>query len=211
MPLNIEQRVCFYIRYYRAALDARDRREARQDAAHRPGGRGAQLDTAPALPELSWLNWKLDDERRQLLEFVKQLTELHRTQAVLRRRTFFQGRKIRGSQVKDVAWFEPSGQEMSDEAWDAGFVKCLGVRWAGDAIDEVDERGERIKGDTLLLLFNAHHEPIPFTLPAHRANQNWQRVLDTMDPQAEPQTLQGGSPYELQAHSLAVLRIEAVR
>ena len=61
------------------------------------------------------------------------------------------------------------GKDMSDEAWNAGFVKCLGVRLAGDLIGDVDERGEPIVGDTLLLLLNAHHEAIPFTLPATKA------------------------------------------
>jgi isoamylase len=157
--------------------------------------------------ELSWLTWELDDERRDLLEFVQQLTALHRSQAVLQRRTFFQGRTIRGSDVKDVAWFEPSGQEMSDKAWNADFVKCLGVRWAGDAIEEVDEQGERIVGETLLILFNAHHEAIPFTLPAHREDQRWEGVIDTSHARAEPRTFQGGQLYELRARSLAVLRI----
>ena len=71
---------------------------------------------------------------------------------------------------------------MTDEAWDAGFVKCLGVRLAGDLIGEVDERGEPIVGDTLLVLLNAHHEAIPFTLPAHAAGQDWELLLDTADP-----------------------------
>ena len=98
---------------------------------------------------------------------------------------------------------------MSDAAWDAGFVRCLDVRWAGDVIDEVDERGERIQGDTLLL--NTHHEPIPFVLPAHREHQCWQRILDTAEPKAESQTFQEGLPYALAGRFLAVLRIEAVR
>ena len=55
---------------------------------------------------------------------------------------------------------------MTDSDWEAGFIKCLGVRLAGDLIGDVDERGEPIKGDTLLLLLNAHHEAIPFALPA---------------------------------------------
>ena len=58
---------------------------------------------------------------------------------------------------------------MSDKAWGAGFVRSLGVRLAGDVIGDVDERGDLIVGETLLLLLNAHHEPIPFTLPATRA------------------------------------------
>lgn len=158
--------------------------------------------------ELSWLNWDLDEERRGLLRFVQRLTELHRTQAVLRRRTFFQGISLRGSE-KDVTWLEPSGREMSDEAWNAGFVRCLGVRWPGDAIDAVNERGERLRGDTLLLLFNAHHEALPFTLPVHSSARPWERLLDTAMPEAEAVAFAGGEPYPLQARSLAVLRIRA--
>lgn len=158
--------------------------------------------------EISWLDWELDAPRRELLEFVRKLIRLRRAQPVLRRRTFFQGRKIRGSQVEDVAWFEPSGQEMSDEAWEAGFVKCLGVRWAGDAIGELDARGKPIRGDTLLLLFNAHHEPIPFTLPADGARQLWRRVLDTASPRARRRTWRVGQAYPLKARSLALLCAE---
>ena len=71
---------------------------------------------------------------------------------------------------------------MTDEAWNREYVRCLGVRLSGDAIDEVDEAGNRIVGDTLLLLFNAHHEAIPFTLPAQRQGEFWERLLDTAEP-----------------------------
>ena len=81
---------------------------------------------------------------------------------MLRRRKFFQGRRIRGADVQDIAWLDPSGREMTDETWNSPDVRCLGVRLNGDAIDEVDERGERIVGDTLLLLLNAGDETIPF-------------------------------------------------
>ena len=74
---------------------------------------------------------------------------------MLQRRKFFQGRRIRGADVKDISWLDPSGGEMTDEAWSTPDVKCLGVRLAGDVIDDVDERGEPIVGDTLLLLLNA--------------------------------------------------------
>ena len=91
-------------------------------------------------------------------------------------------RHIRGSGIMDISWFEPSGQDMGDDAWDAGFVKCLGVRLAGDLIGEVDERGEPETGDTLLILFNAHHEPIPFVLPEALEDQRWERLIDTVLP-----------------------------
>src|SRR5205807_6871287 len=116
--------------------------------------------------------------------FVKRVAAVWREQPVFQRRRFFQGRSIRGSDIKDLSWLEPSGEEMPDEAWDAGFVKCLGVRLAGDLIGDVDERGDRIVGDTLLLLLNGHHEAIPFVLPLHKEEQQWELLLDTYRPTA---------------------------
>jgi glycogen operon protein len=83
------------------------------------------------------------------------------------------------------------------------------VRLAGDLIGEVDERGEDIVGDTILLLLNAHYEAIPFTLPATREGELWERLLDTADPQGLPLTCTGGQQYELQGRATAVLRIKA--
>ena len=105
--------------------------------------------------ELTWLDWDLTDEQKALCEFIAELVHFRLAQPVLRRRKFFQGRSIRGG-VKDVAWFAPDGREMTDEAWNADFVRSLGMLLSGDAIDEVDERGEPIIGDTLLVLLNAH-------------------------------------------------------
>jgi glycogen operon protein len=160
--------------------------------------------------ELTWLNWDLDERRQAFLDFVRRVAQLWREQPVFQRRKFFQGRKIRGSDIKDLSWFEPGGKEMTDEAWNAGFVKCLGVRLAGDVIAELDERGEPVTGDTLLLLLNAHHEPIPFTLPAARAEHTWERLLDTADPAAEATAIPGGQQYALQGRSVVVLRTKEV-
>ena len=95
---------------------------------------------------------------------------------------------------------------MSDDAWNAGFVKCLGVRLAGDLIGDVDERGEPIVGETFLLLLNAHHEPIPFKLPITRAEQTWETVFDTAADTSEPACLEGGSEYRVQERTFVVLR-----
>jgi glycogen operon protein len=155
--------------------------------------------------ELTWLNWDLNEEQKGFLEFVRQVIRIWTEQPVFQRRKFFQGRKIRGSDIKDLSWFEPSGQEMSDRAWGAGFVRCLGVRLAGDVIADVTERGEPVRGDTLLLLLNAHHEPIPFTLPATKVEHHWERLFDTADLAGDLMTMQGGKKYPLQGRSVALL------
>ena len=157
--------------------------------------------------ELSWINWELSAENKALLEFAHRLIALRKEQPVLKRRNFFQGRKIRGADVKDITWFEPAGKEMNDEAWNAGFVRCLGVLWAGDVIDEVDEKGEKIVGDTLLILLNAHFEPIPFQLPPAGPQPQWELLLDTADVSAEDRFMDSGQKYNLRERSLAVLRL----
>jgi glycogen operon protein len=94
--------------------------------------------------ELSWFDWKLDHRDHELLAFTRRLISLRREHSVLRRRQFFQGRHIRGSAVKDLAWFRPDGKEMTDEDWNQGYVRSLGLRLAGDAIEEMDEKGRPI-------------------------------------------------------------------
>src|SRR5204862_3523328 len=92
--------------------------------------------------ELSWVDWNLDEERRTLLSFVQKVVRFRLAQPTLRRRRYFQGRSIRGGDVKDVAWLTPDGREMDDAAWNAGFVRSLGMLLSGSAIEELNERGE---------------------------------------------------------------------
>ena len=162
--------------------------------------------------DISWFDWHLDQPRRDLLEFTRNLIALRKQHPVLRRRRFFQGRHIRGSEVKDLAWFRPDGKEMTDEDWDKGFVRSLALRLAGDAIEETDEKGRRLMDDTLLILLNAHHESLDFTLPAHKRGVRWQSVLDTSWDHGHRQqviVLKGGERYPLSARTIAVLKLRS--
>ncbi|HXV28175.1 MAG TPA: glycogen debranching protein GlgX, partial [bacterium] len=157
--------------------------------------------------EISWQNWKLDPTQKEFLDFFKSIVKIWQEHPVFRRRKFFQGRKIRGSEVKDIIWFEPSGMEMSDDAWSTSFVRCFGVRLSGDALDELNKRGERITGDTILILMNAHHEAIEFTLPGASAKERLELLFDTSDPKKDPgEPSRPGLPYALQGRSMAVFR-----
>jgi isoamylase len=157
--------------------------------------------------ELTWLNWSLTPPQQHFLDFVKRVTQIWREQPVFHRKRFFQGRAIRGSDIKDISWFEMNGTEMTEEAWNVGFAKCLGVRLAGDLIGNVNERGEPIVGDTVLLLLNAHHEPLLFTLPGANEGEAWQRLLDTAEPDLEPHSYAAAGIYPLQGRSMVVMRL----
>jgi glycogen operon protein len=162
--------------------------------------------------EISWLDWELGAAQRELLDFTRFVIRLFHHHPVLRRRKFFQGRKLRGSGVKDLAWFRPDGQEMTDQDWSTGYARVLGVRLVGDAIAEVDERGNAIVDDTLLLLLNAHHEAFSFILPEGGDHGRWVLVLDTRtaQPPAQPMRFHAGNAYEMEARSLALFRIPRV-
>ncbi|MCI0529266.1 MAG: glycogen debranching enzyme GlgX, partial [Nitrospira sp.] len=163
--------------------------------------------------EISWVDWTLDRPKQELLEFTRLVIQLFHQHPVLQRRKFFQGRKIRGSEVKDLTWFRPDDKAMTDEDWNNPEVRCLGLRLAGDAIEEVDARGNRIVDDTLLILLNAHYEPISFVLPAHRSKVWWELVLDTREATGKLQyrPMRGGDRYELEARSLGLFRLREER
>jgi glycogen operon protein len=159
--------------------------------------------------ELSWFHWPPSETGRRLMAYTRRLIALKQANPVFHRRMFFQGRRIQGSAVKDLAWFGPDGHEMTDEEWQNSLSRGLGLRLAGDAIEEVDDMGEPIVGDTFLILLNAHHEPVSFVLPPHAGRVNWELVLDTRDwdGEAERPSLGTGERYTLQGRSLAVLRL----
>jgi glycogen operon protein len=157
--------------------------------------------------EISWTAWEISPDRRDFLEFTRRLIRIWKDHPVLRRRKFFQGRRIRGADVSDIAWLDPSGREMTDETWSSPDVRCLAVRLNGDAIDEVDERGKRIVGDTLLVILNAGEKPVAFTLPAAAPEERWETLIDTADPWAPTRRLRAGGRYELLPRSMAVLKL----
>jgi glycogen operon protein len=163
--------------------------------------------------ETTWYDWNLSSDQKNLLAFTRSLIRLRRSQPTLRRRKYFHGRKIRGAEIKDISWFSPTGHEMTDEEWNADFVRTLGVRLSGDLIDERDSLGRPITGETLLILFNAHYESVSFVLPAHRKGAHWSLQFDTADPSAglrppRKAFFRGGRTYETQGRSLALFVLQ---
>ena len=156
--------------------------------------------------EISWINWNLDRNSEELLEFTRYLVQLNQQHPGLRRRTFFQGRQILGSAAKDVTWFRPDGQEMTGADWTPKTAAAFGLRLAGDAIDEVDRRGRPVFDETLLILLNPTWKPVPFVLPIQSGANRWELLLDTREalPPSRRHSAKGGARYRLECRSLAL-------
>jgi isoamylase len=156
--------------------------------------------------EVSWLDWDLDDRRRALLGFTRRLIRLRLNQPVLQRRRFFRGGQLWDSSLKDLAWFRPDGTEMSEPDWNKPFARSVGFLLGGDTISTPDEQGNRIVGDTLLVLMNAHHEPVTYRLPEVEWGQEWELLVDTAGASdAKRDLLEARAQVRVEARSLVVL------
>ena len=162
--------------------------------------------------ELSWFHWeKWDENQKALFEFTRRLIQLRRQHPVFRRPKFFQGRRIRGSEIKDVMWFNPGGNEMSEKDWSLPLARCLGMMLSGDTIDVLGFQGEPIRDDTFLFLMNAHYETISFLLPGQE-NIEWQLLLDTATESgflAEPKSFPSGDELPVIDRGVCLLKLSA--
>jgi isoamylase len=157
--------------------------------------------------ELSWLDWNLQQEDTELLNFTRYLIRLRADHRVFRRQNFFQGRAIRGTAVRDIVWLDPNGLEMTDEQWHESFARSLAVFLSGRALNEQNGRGQIIIDSDFVILLNAHHEPMEFHMPAEPADARWILRLNTaQDTGIEPQDveLQPAAAYPLKGRALAV-------
>jgi isoamylase len=163
--------------------------------------------------KISWVDWADARQHSVLTEFTAALTRLRAAHPVFRRRRFFQGRPIRGSNIEDIAWLRPDGQQMSDEDWNVGFAKTVGIFLNGRGIPERDALGERISDDSFLLLINAYHRPITFTMPDASYGGSWEIVVDTADPllanaRRKQRDAVAGGRLRVQARAMLVLRCQ---
>ncbi|GAA4514458.1 glycogen debranching protein GlgX [Actinoallomurus oryzae] len=128
--------------------------------------------------ELAWMPWRTD---RDLVDFVQRVSALRGDHPVFRRRRFFEGR-THGAGLdgeRDLVWLTPAGEEMTESDWHTGYARAVAVYLNGDAITEPDTRGQRVRDDSFLLLFNAHSESIVFRLPEEGYGERWEIALDT--------------------------------
>jgi glycogen operon protein len=156
--------------------------------------------------EIAWVDWKLTDQQKDLLEFTRALVRLRNNHPVLRRRRFFHGDTgVDG--LGDLVWFTPKGTEMQNGDWTRDDARALAVFLNGDAISEPDPRGEPVVDDSFLVLLNSNHEPLDFLLPPKEYGETWTVVVDTTTAQggANDEGHAAGSTIRLEARSTMVL------
>jgi glycogen operon protein len=156
---------------------------------------------------ISWMNWADEAQDRDLLAFFQRVISLRKRHPIFRRRRFFQGRPIKGANVKDILWLNPAAIEMTESEWRDPTINCVGMALSGQGLQETDERGRKLGDENFLILLNAHHEDVAFSLPTYHIDGRWTAWMDTAreDGLRPVGTHDAGASYPLQARSMVVL------
>jgi glycogen operon protein len=163
--------------------------------------------------EVSWFDWTMTPEKERLLQFFTRMIRIRREHPIFHRRNFFQGRPIRGSDIKDVIWLTPKGEEMTDAEWREAHARSLAVYLSGQGLSETDEKGRAVTDDTFLVLFNSHDEQVFFRLPEFPRAARWLMLMDTAYEHglARGGVTPGGGVYTAEARSIVLLQQQKAR
>ena len=155
--------------------------------------------------EITWIDWDLDEDEAGHLEFTRKIVQLRREHPVLRRRRFLSGTPEGADEVGDSAWYTPAGERMSDEDWSHGHARSVMMFLDGESMVAPDARGQRIVDDGFLMIFNAWHEAIEFTVPKELAGA-WHCEIDTDDNLEDDAIVGPGQRIRVTGRSSIVLR-----
>jgi isoamylase len=129
--------------------------------------------------EIGWIDWSGSGDLT-LFEFARTLIGIRRKHPVFRRPRFFRGVATGGSALKDIAWFTPSGSEMTQADWDDPSRRCFGALLGGDVGDRfISLQGYPEVDESFLLVLNGHDTPVGFTLPGAAGIRRWAQLIDT--------------------------------
>ena len=154
--------------------------------------------------EISWYDWTGADI--EMLDYTRELIRVRREHPVFRRRRWFEGRSVTGSDRDDIAWYNTDGSLMSEDAWSRGYAKSLAIYLNGKEIPTTDERGDQVIDDSFLVLFNAHSEPVRFTMPDDLSELEWEIMLYSAMGLAAPLPVDSPETGEVEGWSVVLLR-----
>ncbi len=158
--------------------------------------------------ELAWMDWDLNERQERFWAFTKRMIALRKAYPITHRRRYFKNRPIQGEGIKDIRWLNTRGEDMSKKEWETGFIRCMGMLLDGTLMEEMDESGNSLQNDILLVLFNSYWEPVSFRLPNHLKGVRWEVLVDTENNNNpfEPPVVE--STYNIQARSMVLLKMQ---
>ncbi len=156
--------------------------------------------------ELAWMDWDWNEKQKALFDFTRRVIEIRNAHPVMHRRRYFKNRKIQGEGIKDIRWLNTDGIDMSQEEWDTSFIRCMGMLLNGELMKEMDEFGNELQKDILLILVNSYWEPISFTLPHEDLDVNWEVLLDTSQEEQPDHPERIRNVYRIGGRSMVLLK-----
>jgi isoamylase len=155
--------------------------------------------------EISWYDWRPSERKQLLIDFTSHLVHLRRKHNNFRRRKFFQGAAIHHSEVRDIAWYEASGAELDQGAWNAPWGRSLGFMLNGRTLNTKDPHGNPVMDDSFLILINAYHEGVEFKLPPCPCDGYWECMMNTDDLHEEFQRRKADDTVIIAGRSMMLL------
>jgi glycogen operon protein len=156
--------------------------------------------------EIAWMHWDWNEDQEKLFEFTRKMIAIRKEYPVTHRRRYFKNRRIQGEGIKDIRWLNTDGLDMSQEEWDTSFIRCMGMLLNGELMEEMDEYGNELMDDILLILVNSYWEPISFTLPHEDVSSEWEVLVDTDKENIKENEKIVESVYKIASRSLVLLR-----
>ncbi len=161
--------------------------------------------------EISWFDWNLTQVDQDFWGFTQQLIQFRHQHPVLRRRKWFQGQALHGSDATDIAWFNPDGEEMTEEQWEEGTVRAIAIFLNGEGIESPDIHGDRFIDDSFLLLFNGEEDTMDFTVSSKFEHSSWKVVIDTTKTHwIEQGQLYGGNQLVITVEGRSLMVLQSV-
>ncbi len=156
---------------------------------------------------ISWTDWNLDEDKKDLLAFVSKMIHLRLEHPVLHRRRFFTGREPgdAGDGIPQVEWMDHTGSIMDMEDWSNTHAFSVMIYLNGSDIPETDWYGNKMVDNDFILIFNAHYEPIMFTLPDEKYGKKWRLIVDTHNPKGPELNYEAGFAITAQPRSFLLL------
>jgi len=156
--------------------------------------------------EIAWMDWDWKKDQQQLFDFTKRIIAIRKDHPVTHRRRYFKNRQIQGEGIKDIRWLNTDGIDMDREEWETSFIRCMGMLLNGELMKEMDEYGNYLKEDILLILVNSYWEPISFTLPHEVESAQWKVLVDTDMQEHAVEGKVVENVYQIQGRSFALLK-----